>query len=60
MPFNPVFTCGRYVAFYEPINGIDNSVQVTDYANALSLTSSVLAVKVQDDKIINFTFLAPI
>lgn len=44
MPFYPVFTCGRYVAFYEPINSIDNSFQVNDYANALSLTFSVLAV----------------
>lgn len=44
MLFYPVFTCGRYVAFYEPINSIDNSIQVNDCANTLSLTFNVLAV----------------
>lgn len=33
--FYPVFVCGRSVAFYESIDGIDNSIQVADYANDL-------------------------
>lgn len=39
-----VFTCGTSVSFYQPINGINSSIQVTDHANALPLAFSVFVL----------------